>query len=51
MEATMKRAIKAAQMRVAVLEAELAGCTTEAMRKCVSESLEDARRQLRALRG
>jgi hypothetical protein len=48
-EATMKRQIKAAAMRVAVLESELQTCTTVAMRKCVSESLEDARRQLRAL--
>jgi hypothetical protein len=33
--------------KIAALQAELVGCTTEAMRACVQETLDDARRQLR----
>lgn len=34
--------------RIAVLTEELATCTTAAMRRCVQESIDDARRQLAA---
>lgn len=42
--------IKAAALRVSVLEEELGTCTTEAMAQCVKESLDAARARLRVLK-
>jgi hypothetical protein len=42
----MSQRIKALKFRIATLQAELASCSTAAMRRCVTESLIDAERQL-----
>ena len=41
-----RQMVRSLMTTIAHLEAELAGCTTAAMRKCVQETLDDARRQL-----
>ncbi|HKY37150.1 MAG TPA: hypothetical protein VJN18_14495 [Polyangiaceae bacterium] len=41
--------IKALKFRIATLQAELNTCTTAAMRRCVTESLVNAERQLTEL--
>jgi len=42
----MSQAAKSLRLRITVLTAELATCTTAAMRRCVTESILDAERQL-----
>lgn len=45
----MSQRIKSLKFRIATLQAELASCSTSAMRRCVTESLVDAERQLWAV--
>lgn len=45
----MNSAAKTLRLRIRVLTEELETCTTDAMRRCVKESLLDAERQLSEL--
>lgn len=42
-----KTLIKSLTLRLQAQQAELATCTTAAMTRCVAESIEDTKRQLR----